>query len=53
MKKIMLLILGLCVLIAGVSCVLFFWEDVASLFKGLIGGLLAIGGLAMMSVARD
>ena len=53
MKKIMLLVLGLCVLIAGVVCVLFFWEDVASLFKGLIGGILAVGGLAMMSVARD
>jgi len=53
MKRILLWALGLCVLIAGVSCVLFFWKDVASLFKGLIGGILAVGGIAMMSVARD
>lgn len=53
MKKIILFLLGLCVLIAGVSCVLLFWKDVVILFKGLIGGILAVGGLAMMSVARD
>ncbi|MDP8265278.1 MAG: hypothetical protein P9M12_07400 [Candidatus Aceula lacicola] len=53
MKKVALLVLGLCVLIVGVSCILFFWKDVAGLFKGLIGGILVVGGLAMMSVARD
>ncbi len=53
MKKVALWVLGFCVLTAGICCTLFFWEDVASLFKGLIGGFLAVIGLAMMSVARD
>lgn len=53
MKKILLGLMGLVVLIAGLSLILRFWGEITMIFKGVIGILLAIAGLVMMTVARD
>jgi len=53
MRKILLWVFGLISCIFGISFVLIFWKDVVALFYGVIGGILAIIGLAMMSMARD
>ncbi|MDP8264037.1 MAG: hypothetical protein P9M12_00980 [Candidatus Aceula lacicola] len=53
MKKILFWFVGLIVLVAGLGLILNFWSELAVLFKGIIGILIAITGIVMMSVARD
>lgn len=53
MQKIILWVLGLAICVLGISFVLIFWKDVVALFRGVVGGVLAIIGLVMMSMARD
>ena len=53
MKKILFWLAGLIVLLAGLGLILKFWSELAVLFKGIIGMILAVVGLVMMSVARD
>jgi hypothetical protein len=53
MKKMLLGLMGLAVLIAGLSLILRFWPETTVLFKGVIGIFVAITGLVMMTVSRD
>jgi len=52
-RKILLWVLGFAVCILGISFVLIFWKDVVALSRGVVGGILAIVGIVMMSMARD
>lgn len=53
MKKIFLGVCGFILCVFGIVLVLVFWKDVVLLFRGVVGALLAITGLAMMAVSRD
>ncbi|MCB9756970.1 MAG: hypothetical protein H6753_00940 [Candidatus Omnitrophica bacterium] len=46
--KILRFILGLSVMIAGITLVLLWWNDVMVVFRGFIGVLLALGGLLIL-----
>ena len=52
-KKILLGVAGFIVLGIGLGLILKFWAEIAVLFKGTIGIVLAVAGLVMMSVAKD
>lgn len=53
MKNILLGLVGLAICIAGIYLVLIFWQDVVALFRAVVGGVIAMIGLVMMSMARD
>lgn len=44
-KKFILLLVGFFVLILGITLILVWWGDVVALFKGAVGGILALAGL--------
>jgi len=44
-KKFVLFLVGFVVLILGVTLILVWWKDVAVLFRGTVGIILALGGL--------
>jgi len=48
-----LYIIGTVCLLIGITLVLVCWEDVVTLFKGLVGMALAVGGLVLMFMAKD
>ncbi len=47
-KKFLMFLVGVFVLILGVTFVLVWWEDVAAVFRGFIGVILAIAGLVVL-----
>lgn len=47
-KKIILYLTGSLILILGVTLILAWWKDVASLFRGGAGMALALGGLLIL-----
>jgi cobalamin biosynthesis protein CobD/CbiB len=53
MKNLLLGLFGLLICMGGIYLVLLFWQDVVALFRAVIGGLIAMVGLVMMSIARD
>ena len=52
MKKIYMTVAGIIFLIVGITLVLKEWNAVTIVFKGLIGGILAVGGLIMVRLAQ-
>jgi len=53
MKNLLLGLFGLLICMGDIYLVLLFWQDVVALFRAVIGGLIAMVGLVMMSIARD
>jgi len=47
-KTFLMLLLGLFILILGVTFILVWWEDVVSLVRGVFGFALALGGLLVL-----
>ncbi|MCA9408395.1 MAG: hypothetical protein H6755_02485 [Candidatus Omnitrophica bacterium] len=47
-KKTTMFPLGIVLLILGVSMILAWWPDVVSVFRGLLGIALALGGLLVL-----
>jgi len=47
-KKFVLFVIGFFILILGITLILFWWMDVAVLFRGAIGIILALAGLLML-----
>lgn len=47
-KKNVLYLLGSFILILGITLILAWWPDVVGLFRGMIGMLLAVGGLVIL-----
>ena len=52
-KKILLLFLGIVLLLAGITLILKNWDAVAILFRAVIGGMLAVGGLVVLTFFND
>ncbi|MBF0384543.1 MAG: hypothetical protein HQL27_01600 [Candidatus Omnitrophica bacterium] len=52
-SKALKLIIGFTLVVLGVSCILVFWKDVVSVFKGFGGIVLALSGLLAMYTAKD
>ncbi|MBF0569695.1 MAG: hypothetical protein HQL18_02840 [Candidatus Omnitrophica bacterium] len=52
-KKLVLFILGFGLVIGGVALALKYWIFIKVVFCGLIGPLLAVGGLVLLAIARD
>ena len=52
-NKAALLVLGFTVLVAGITMVLVWWQDVVSLFKGAIGMGVALGGLLLLYMVKE
>ena len=52
MKKIIFTIAGLVSLVLGIALVLAWWPDVVSLFKGMIGIVLALAGMILLYMTR-
>jgi len=44
-KKFLLFVVGFFILILGVTLILVWWSDVASLFRGAVGMVLAMAGV--------
>ena len=51
--KIVNVFLGGALLIVGITLVLAWWPQVVNLFKGVLGIVLAVGGLAVLYFLRD
>jgi hypothetical protein len=47
-KKFIRFLIGVFVLLAGVTMILAWWPDVVSLFRGFLGIVLAIAGLLVL-----
>ncbi len=52
-KNIFLMIQGLVLMILGVTCILVFWPQVVEVFKGTVGILLALVGLAVLFFVKE
>lgn len=52
MKKKLLFVAGGIVLILGISLILKYWADVAIVFKGVIGIILALAGVLLLFLAK-
>lgn len=52
MNKICSTVAGIIFLIVGITLILEEWNAVTTVFKGLIGGLLAVAGLIMVRLAQ-
>ena len=48
-----LFFLGSFVLVVGLTLVLIWWNDVVTLFRGVIGMLLALGGLLILYMVKE
>lgn len=49
----MLFLIGSMVLIAGLTLILVWWQDVVVLFRGVIGMLVALGGLLLLYMVKE
>jgi uncharacterized membrane protein len=47
-NKFVFVLVGVLMLLAGLTLVLVWWPDVVSIFKGVFGTVLAIAGLAVL-----
>ena len=52
-KRVIVFISGCIVLIFGIALVLKWWFYVSLVFKGVIGGVLALSGLFLLALARE
>ena len=52
-NKTLLFLIGSVVLITGITFVLVWWDLVVSLFKGMIGMALALGGLFLLYMVKE
>jgi len=52
-KNIILFFIGAMVLLAGITLVLLWWEDVVLIFRGVVGIVLALVGLFMLYLVKD
>ena len=52
-SKLALFLLGGMFLVLGITLVLVWRQDVASLFRGFIGMLIALGGLVILYMMRE
>lgn len=52
-KNIILFFIGAMVLLAGITLVLLWWEDVVRIFRGVVGIVLALVGLFMLYLVKD
>lgn len=53
LRKIVLHVLGAIVLLAGIILILLWWDVLVVVLKGVIGGVLALVGLAVLYYARQ
>jgi hypothetical protein len=53
MKKLFLLLFGFILVIMGIVLVLKEWPEVVTVFKGVIGGLVAIVGLIVLCLVNE
>ena len=47
-KTLMRFLVGIFILILGITLILVWWKDVAALFRGVAGMILALGGLLVL-----
>ena len=47
------LVVGFVTLVLGVTLILAWWPDVVSLFKGLLGMVLALAGLIILYMVKE
>ncbi len=52
-SKPVLFILGMVLMIVGITLVLVWWKDVTVLFRGRIGVFTALAGLVILSMMRE
>jgi len=52
-SKPVLMAVGLCVLVVGMTLVLVWWADVVRIFKGISGMVLALGGLLILYLVKE
>ena len=52
-SKALLAVCGGVVLVFGITLVLVWWQDVASLFRGFIGMALALGGMLLLYMMKE
>ena len=53
MKKLLFFLLGFALVIIGIVLVLKEWPAVVTVFKGVIGGLVALVGLVVLCLANE
>lgn len=51
--KLFLPIVGGLAVVGGITMVLVWWSDVVSLFRGVVGMVLAVAGLLILSQAKE
>jgi len=47
-KMFLMFLLGIFILVLGITFILVWWEDVMSLCRGIIGFVMAVGGLLVL-----
>jgi len=52
-KKMIYLIAGCVFLVLGITLVLVWWEDVVSLFRGLLGMVMAVGAMVLLYLGKE
>lgn len=52
-KTIALFMVGFVLVIAGITLTIKDWVYIQIVFRGMIGPLLAVGGLVVLAIARD
>ena len=53
MKNILLAIIGIAMLVTGITFVLVWWPSVVAVFQGVFGGTLAVLGLIVIYLATS
>ena len=53
MRKVLLFLFGFALVIAGIALVLKEWLAVVTVFKGVIGGIVAIVGLVVLCLVNE
>lgn len=52
-QKTRMMIVGSILLLAGITLVLMWWNDVLALFRGFAGMALAVGGLVVLYMIKE
>ncbi|MFA5059510.1 MAG: hypothetical protein WC676_02670 [Candidatus Omnitrophota bacterium] len=52
-KNILFFVGGFTVFVIGIGLVLTFWQDVVSVFRGMVGIVLALAGILILVLVKD
>ncbi|MDP2653714.1 MAG: hypothetical protein Q8Q08_06745 [Candidatus Omnitrophota bacterium] len=52
-SKALLFLIGGCFVILGITLTLVWWNDVVLIFRGLIGILIAVGGMLVLYMVKE